>query len=155
MITRRLYDTQFSWHILYCLIRLSSNHRNQQRRRCLGLGLAVRLTIFLRRFNFICAVRAAPVLRSQNTRVWYCLCHIAASKACSRWTSVDPYHSNNGEVWAGYCFAAFWRPDRSKNRMYGGSLFRIRSRSVTGLYCSETSPHKYVPFVDSVHMWQL
>jgi len=108
----------------------------------------------LSRFNFIGVVPANPVLSTQNTKVWHSLCYILATEACSSWTSIESYHSNNGEVWAGYCHVALWRPDRSKNRMYGGFLFRIRWRSVTGLYCRETSPNNYVPVVDSVNIWQ-
>ena len=142
-----------SRHISYCLIRLSSYeyHRNQQRRRFLDSGLAVRFTVFLSRCNFIRAVTANPLLRTQNTRVC-CRQSRPSDQGMQQWTSVVPYHSNNGEVWAGYCHVAFQRPDRCKNRMYGGLLFRIRSRSVTGLYCSETSPNNCVPVVDSEHM---
>jgi hypothetical protein len=143
--------TLSSLDIFRSLIRLSSYHRYQQRRLCLGSGLAIRFTVFLRGFNFTCAVPATPVLRTHNTRVWHCLCYILATKECSSWTYVKFYHSNNGEAWAGYCYVALWRPDRCKNRMYGGFLFRIRSRSVTGLYCRETS-NNYVPVIDSEHI---
>ena len=80
------------------------------------------------------------------------MCRILATKACNSWTAVESYHGNNGEVWAGYCHVAFWRPPDVRTECMEGSYLELGHGQLRAFTVGKHSPNNYVPVVDSVHM---